>query len=229
LGTSALNGSGQATFSTSSLSTASHSITAVYAGDSNFTGSTSAVLTQTVGTPSFSVSFNPATVTVTAGQSATTVVSVMPSLGFDQQVSFACSGLPAASTCAFSPTTVTPSSASAVTTTLTVATDVSTTAQGKPGLLNRRKSGDVAQVFLAMLMLGMSGLVRMRRRGKGWFFAAILMVGIGMVLTSCGGGGGSGNGEGGGGTKTPTGTSTVTVTATSGNLNQTATFTLTVQ
>jgi hypothetical protein len=119
---------------------------------------------------------------------------------------------------------VTPSSANAVTTTLTVATDVSTTAQGNPGPLDRRKPRDGAQVFLAVLMLGMSGFVRMRRRGKDWLF--ILLVGIGLVLTGCGGSGGHG---GGGGTSTPTGTSTVTVVATSGNLSQTATFTLTVQ
>jgi hypothetical protein len=37
-----------ATFSTSSLSAGSHSITAVYSGDGNFGGSTSAVLTQVV-------------------------------------------------------------------------------------------------------------------------------------------------------------------------------------
>ncbi|HEX4054593.1 MAG TPA: Ig-like domain repeat protein [Tepidisphaeraceae bacterium] len=46
LGTDTLNGSGQAVFSTSSLSVGNHSITAVYAGDANFTGGTSSVLTQ---------------------------------------------------------------------------------------------------------------------------------------------------------------------------------------
>ncbi len=46
LGTGALNGSGQATFSTSSLSVAGHSITAVYGGDTNFTGSTSSALSE---------------------------------------------------------------------------------------------------------------------------------------------------------------------------------------
>jgi hypothetical protein len=44
----ALNGSGQAQFSTASLSVAVHAITAVYSGDTNFTASTSAVLNQTV-------------------------------------------------------------------------------------------------------------------------------------------------------------------------------------
>ena len=40
--------SGKASFATSTLANGSHSITVVYAGDSNFTGSTSAALTQTV-------------------------------------------------------------------------------------------------------------------------------------------------------------------------------------
>jgi hypothetical protein len=48
LSTQALNSSGKATFSTSSLSRGSHSITAVYGGSSSFLGSTSPVLTQTV-------------------------------------------------------------------------------------------------------------------------------------------------------------------------------------
>jgi hypothetical protein len=48
LGTGTLNASRQASFTTSSLSVGSHSITAVYGGDSNFTGSTSLALTQTV-------------------------------------------------------------------------------------------------------------------------------------------------------------------------------------
>jgi len=47
LGTASLTG-GQATFTSSSLSIASHSITAVYVGDGNFNGSTSAPLTETV-------------------------------------------------------------------------------------------------------------------------------------------------------------------------------------
>jgi hypothetical protein len=40
LGTGTLNGSGVATYSTSSLALASHSITAVYAGDARNMGST---------------------------------------------------------------------------------------------------------------------------------------------------------------------------------------------
>ena len=77
LGTGAVSG-GTATFSTSNLSVASHSITAVYGGDGNFTGSTSASITQMVskGTPTVSLgsSANPSllgnsvTFTATLGQ-----------------------------------------------------------------------------------------------------------------------------------------------------------------
>jgi hypothetical protein len=48
LGTSALNGSGTTTFATNALSVSTHSMTAFYAGDTNFITSTSGVLTQTV-------------------------------------------------------------------------------------------------------------------------------------------------------------------------------------
>jgi len=48
LGTVALNGAGVATLTTGGLATGSHSITAVYGGDANFSAATSAVLTQNV-------------------------------------------------------------------------------------------------------------------------------------------------------------------------------------
>ncbi|MBF0567445.1 MAG: Ig-like domain repeat protein [Nitrospirae bacterium] len=81
LGTVALNGSWQAAYSTSSLSVTTHSITAVYAGDSNNTTSTSSVLSQVVNaassTTTLTSSLNPSTygasVTFTA-----TVAGVSP-------------------------------------------------------------------------------------------------------------------------------------------------------
>ncbi|HEY6413203.1 MAG TPA: Ig-like domain repeat protein [Edaphobacter sp.] len=51
LGTGTVNGSGQATFTTSSLSVGDHLITAVYSGDPNYAPSTSSPLTQTIITP----------------------------------------------------------------------------------------------------------------------------------------------------------------------------------
>src|SRR5205814_7346045 len=61
---SVVNGQDRATFSPGTpLAVGSHTITAVYGGDANFAGSTSAPLTQTV---------NKAATTTTAGASATT-------------------------------------------------------------------------------------------------------------------------------------------------------------
>src|SRR5262249_32786081 len=51
LGSSSVNINGQATFSTAALANGSHPITAVFTGNANFTGSTSAVLFQTVNPP----------------------------------------------------------------------------------------------------------------------------------------------------------------------------------
>src|SRR5258708_6559595 len=48
LGTQLLNASGQASYQTSSLAVGPHSITAAYGGDTNFSASTSAEVTQTI-------------------------------------------------------------------------------------------------------------------------------------------------------------------------------------
>ena len=48
LGTATLDGNGRATFTTTALEVGSHTITAVYAGDANFNGSTSAPLAQDI-------------------------------------------------------------------------------------------------------------------------------------------------------------------------------------
>jgi hypothetical protein len=83
LGTATLS-SGQATFTTSALALGSHSITSVYAGDSNFSGSTSAPLTQTVNTASSTTTISPSQNPSVVGQSVTftaTVVASGPATG----------------------------------------------------------------------------------------------------------------------------------------------------
>jgi Bacterial Ig-like domain (group 3) len=86
LGTSTLDGTGHATFTTSTLTVAAHSITAVYNGDSNFNISTSSTLTQTVNkdatTSSVTSSLNPSTrhqsVTFTATVAVTAPGTAVP-------------------------------------------------------------------------------------------------------------------------------------------------------
>ncbi|MFR9791020.1 Ig-like domain repeat protein [Streptomyces sp. MB22_4] len=83
LGTSALVG-GVATFTTSSLSVGSHSLTAVYSGDAEFSGSTSAVDVQTVTQAASATSLTSAPDPSVAGEPKTltaTVTAVPPGVG----------------------------------------------------------------------------------------------------------------------------------------------------
>ena len=115
--------SGAASYSTGSLAVGAHPITAVYGGDANYAGSTSSAVTVTVQAlvPSFTIGALPQSGTVVAGATAQTSITVTPVNGFNQQVSFACSGVSNGVTCGFNPSTVTPSG-SAASTTMSLAT-----------------------------------------------------------------------------------------------------------
>jgi len=76
LGTGTLNGSGQATFATSALTSGSHAITAVYGGDTNFNGSTSSTLTQTINPNASSTSVTSSANPSAFGQSVTFTATV---------------------------------------------------------------------------------------------------------------------------------------------------------
>jgi len=70
---------GTATLTVTTLSGGGHSITANYSGDSNYLGSTSAPLTQSIGTLTSSITVTPTDSVVAWGQSVTFTVTVSPS------------------------------------------------------------------------------------------------------------------------------------------------------
>jgi hypothetical protein len=194
------------------------------------TGPASNVVSATVPTqvssPSFTLSLNPTSVTLNSGQSASTTITVTPQNGFNQQVSFTCSGLPLAATCSFSPSTVTPGG-NTPTTTLTIATKAAMNPLHAPSPFGRHGSME-GETLLACVLFGFGGLFRLRRRWKSFFCSLAVLAGLGLAICGCGGlitRSSSGNG----GATTPAGTSTITVTATAGSLSQSPTFTLTVQ
>jgi Bacterial Ig-like domain (group 3) len=76
LGTGTLNGSAVATFATIALSVGAHSITAVYGGDTNFTTSTSSVLTQTVNQSATATTVTSSVDPSVSGQSVTFTANV---------------------------------------------------------------------------------------------------------------------------------------------------------
>jgi hypothetical protein len=76
IGTGALNGSGQAALVTSSLGAGSHSITATYIGDTNFVGSTSPALSQTVNQGASTIALASSANPAAAGSSVTFTATV---------------------------------------------------------------------------------------------------------------------------------------------------------
>ena len=226
LSSGTLNGSGIATYATSSLAVGQHSMTAVYSGDANNAGSSSSLLTQTVNAAAFSFTSNPTTATVTAGQSGTFTLTVTPQGSFTSPISFSCSGLPALAACSFSPASVTPNSSTA-TSTLTITTTAQTASLASP--FGRRSSPLYAMLLvLPAMLLGMVAIATPKRRNLQGYCLAFLLA-SGCLLQAACGGGSTGSGGGGGTGGTPSGTYTITVTGAAGSTQQTTTVTLTVQ
>ena len=219
IGTASLNG-GTATlnYNPSGLKGGTHSITAGYPWSTTFGNSTSAAQTLTV--QDFTVVPNPPTVSVTApGQSGTTTLTITPLGGFNQTITYSCSGLPSEATCTFT-------AVSAISETMTIATTAPS------ARLDKTPLGRSRGLFYALLLPGIFGLVlskgnrkRTRRGVRLLSFIALLALST-MWMPACGGGSSSAPSNPG----TPAGTSTVTVTATAGTLPpKTVPVTLTIQ
>lgn len=227
LGTGTLDATGKATLASSALTVGSHSVTAVYGGDSANNPSTSAVLAVTVtAAPPAGISVSTTNLTVKAGSSVTTVISVQAATGFVGATTFACSGLPAFTSCSFAPSTVTTSGTTVATTTLTITTNTKTLsgALSKRPLEEQQRNTSPTElsggltVVLALLFWVRFGS-RKSRKALGRLLLAILSVAaISGVMVGCGGTSST----------TPAGTSAVVVTATASGTAKTATINLTV-
>jgi uncharacterized protein (TIGR03118 family) len=181
------------------------------------------------GTATYGFSASASTATVAAGSSATFVLSVAPTNNFSGTVSLACTGLPEAATCTFSPT-ISPASlavtASApATTTLTIAT-VKKTALLQPHTL---RGAATAGITAALLLPFGAFLTFSRRRSTNQQRHLRLLGLLGILLVSAGFFAGCSSMSDVFVPSTPAGTSAVTVKATSGTITQTTIVNLTVQ
>jgi probable HAF family extracellular repeat protein len=180
------------------------------------------------GAAPFTLGAAPNQLSVSAGQSGSTTITVTPDAGFTQPVSFSCSSLPVGAACSFNPPTVTPPAT--VTTTLTISTNGGPVARLSPGAFSTMFAS-----LLAPLVLIPMGIFIRRRAWDG----RLLSIATGFLITltllgmlSCSGSDSSPPPANSGGgipaTGTPAGTSNVTVTASSGSGNSGVPVTLTV-
>ena len=226
LGTGTLN-AGIATYSTSALAAGSHSITAVYAGDTSNAGSTSAAMAISVwpGPPDFTLALSSSSGTFKAGSPITVTITLTSVNGFNASSTLSCGSLPKNTKCVFSSSSITPGTSGTATSTLTIDTDVSTSssvvnpvAKGSPGPKSGHPlelAGTAGLLLLLPLVAGRSRRMRRLLLAVCGFACLGLLTTTG--VTGCGGG-----------PTTPKGTYSVQVTATAGSTTHTATFSLTV-
>ncbi len=183
------------------------------------------------GSPDFAMSLAQPSISTTYGTAATVTdtLSITSSNGFNQAVTLSCSGAPQNSTCSVSPSSVTPSASAPGSATVTVNTNVSSSAifqTHQPG--GTLLAGLTGGAIFILVFFVPRGVRRRRLRLSSAFGLALCC-----ALADCGGGSsGGGNNNGGGGKQaqnTPQGTYTMTVTATSGSISHSTNFTLTVQ
>jgi hypothetical protein len=236
----ATDGSGNyiATLTTTAAPGGTTSITAQYSGDAHYAALTSNVAVTVGGTPSYTLSADPPSLTVGQGGGGSVTFTVTPTNGFNQAITFACdsTSLPTGVSCTFLPSSVTPSG-SPVTTSLEIQTSPATISTSSiPGHASPLPAWWLTGGGSALALLAFAGLSRRNRRfWQNWMAAAMLALFLGGTTLGCSAIEKAING--GGSTQpnpnaTPVGTYSLKVAATAGSggsaTNQPLTVTLVV-
>jgi len=186
LGSGTLNTAGVASYSTNALAQGSHSISAVYVGDNNFTGSTASTVTllDTAASDFTFVASGSTSQTVTSGSAASYQSEITPVSGsFSAQVIFSASGLPTGSTVTFVPAMIAAGGgASAVLVTIQTA---AAAAGNNRQLTHHINSSMLSVLLLPLLTIGRRLRKRSLRRGLVLVVLTVISAGI-ASLTGCG-------------------------------------------
>jgi hypothetical protein len=207
LGTAAV-ASGSGTYTATTLTAGTHSITAVYSGDSSYGPATSAAASETI--LDFKLS---QTGSITAGAVTTYNLTIAPLGGtaFPEAVTFSVSGLPLGATGVFTPATV-PANSGPTSAVLQV------TSPNLTAMHTSRKPFGALSVALGLILLPFAGMMR---KSAHYLNRLVLLALIGaalaMGLTGCNK------------VKVTPQTSTITITAAAGSLSHSVTASLTVQ
>jgi sugar lactone lactonase YvrE len=223
LGTATLDASGSATLKVTLTTTGTHSVTASFTGDINYATGTSNALSAVIADFALAAPAGGNTATVSAGQTAnfTLNLGATGATTFPADITLSAANLPSGATVTITPSTVKAGSGATQVTVAITTAKTSAAAQPQNGI------GRAVPLTLAILGLPLLGLIRARRRVRGYLMMLILAVAaLGATgLTGCGSGF----------WKSPTSTTTtpqtynVSVTGTSGSLTHSTQITLTVQ
>ncbi len=217
----AVNGSDVASMSISTLAVGTHSITANYSGDTNYTASSAAVglvITSPVAAD-FGLAASPSSLTVAPGASGTSTVTISPTGGLNPStVALSCSVAPVVSpavTCSVGTIAVANSNGIA---TLTVSTTGPSAALATPA--GQKGSGTIFAfaIMVPAMLLGGAGINKENRR-KLLSFCIVFLVLSGCAFQVACGGGGAGSSttvKPQGNSGTPAGSYTVTVSGKAG-------------
>ncbi len=177
LGSATLDSSGVATLTPNLTAGVNYSIVATYAGDADHRPSSSPAISVS-GTPTlFTLSVNPASVTLVTSQNATVTVNLTSNGTFADTIGLGCASLPAGVFCHFSNPSVALAAGGIASVQLTI--DTNNPLGGGSSAMNRPAGS--SRFSLASLFLPFSTLFgfvfwRLRRRSAGIFTIAMFLV-----------------------------------------------------
>jgi subtilase family serine protease len=233
---------GSATYTFSSSTTGSHVITATYSGDSTYASSTGS-LALNVGGSSGSFSLAATNVTVSAGSSGTSTITITPQNSYTGTIGWSVSASSSLSNACYSLSDATVSGTSAVTTTMTIYTSESACANAsvkgpngrhlfisgsviRSGIDNHPNSSlNTAKAGMSMGILLLIGLLGYRPKKFCAHAGVLLIVALSLAISACGSGSSSSS------TDAAKGTYTLTIAGTdtsSSSITASTTMTLTI-
>jgi large repetitive protein len=205
IGSAPVDATGVATL-TIDLQSTSENITASYAGDASYAGSTSPSVSVTGGAATqFSLTLNPPTVSVASGAHSTTTLTMSSISSFADTLQLGCVGLPTAASCTFSSTSSKLTAGAINNMTLTIDTGDPLGSGAESASISQKHSNGIVLAFLPLGLLAGYGLFRKRRGSLVGILLVVCAIAATLGVTGCAGLQVNG---------TPAGTYTFKVTAT---------------